>query len=165
MRKPRLFIDMDGVTVDFDNYRKEHNLSPEEIKQHPHAYLRMQPIKGALEAIAEIISWDYFEVWMATKPLKGKPFSYSAKAHWIFHWIPALTHRLIMTPNKGLLGCSEDVIVDDHPERDNVRDFPGMILQFHPESGWTPVLENLRRLMELRMTIDNSYDVAAAQSL
>jgi hypothetical protein len=51
----RIFIDMDGVIVDFDGYARSLDRSGDETKRQLGAYLRMEPMPGAIEAIRSLI--------------------------------------------------------------------------------------------------------------
>ena len=44
----RVFVDMDGVTVNFDGYAATLGLTGDETKRYPGAYLAMSPLAGAL---------------------------------------------------------------------------------------------------------------------
>ncbi|WP_234265661.1 5' nucleotidase, NT5C type [Hydrogenophaga sp. NFH-34] len=143
----RVFIDMDGVTVDFDGYMAKNGLGPDEVKKMPGAYRVMEPIDGALEAIRELIALG-FEVWMATKPPTGIAHAYSDKAAWVFEHIPELSQRIIITHDKGLLGSEIDFLLDDRPHKANCLQFPGTLLQVEPGNALPAVLPFFKRLSE-----------------
>lgn len=69
-KRRRVFVDLDGVVVDFDAYKITLNLTGEQVKNVKGAYLAMQPIPGAIEAVRSVIGMGY-EVWIATKPPTG----------------------------------------------------------------------------------------------
>lgn len=125
----RVFIDLDGPTVDFDRYMREHNLTSDEVKARPGAYLEMEPVDGALKAISSIIGMG-FEVWIATKPPTGIPFAYADKAAWVLKHLPDLKRRIIITHDKGMLGDKGDFLIDDRPHRANCFRFLGQLLPF-----------------------------------
>lgn len=140
--KPRVFIDMDGVIVDFERYLREHGISGETAKQDEGAYLVMQPIEGALAAVRSIIGAGY-EVWIATKPPTGIPFAYADKAAWIMEHLPELTRRIIVTHHKGMLGRPGDILIDDRPHRAHCDEFPGRLIRFGGAVQWPEVLAML----------------------
>lgn len=55
----RVFVDMDGVIVDFDSYAKEMCMTGDELKLVKGAYLRMPAIPGAIAAVRSLIGMGY----------------------------------------------------------------------------------------------------------
>jgi len=141
----RIFVDMDGVIVDFDAYRKQTGLSGDEVKKMPGAYLAMPPIPGALDAVRSVIGMG-FEVWIATKPPTGVSYAYSDKAAWVFENLPELKRRIIVTHDKGLLGDTGDFLCDDRPHKANCEKFSGTLLRFVDGYHWPQALEHFRSL-------------------
>lgn len=139
----RVFVDMDGVIVDFDAYKTTHGLTGDEVKRKPGAYLAMPPIAGAKEAVRSLIGMG-FEVWIATKPPTGVPYAYSDKAAWIFEHLPELKRRIIITHDKGILGDAGDFLCDDRPHKANCVSFAGEVLAFIDGYHWPQALEYLR---------------------
>lgn len=139
----RVFVDMDGVLVDFDAKVKETGLPPDELKKHPGAYLSMKPVPGALEAVRKLIEMDY-EVWIATKPPTGVAAAYQEKAQWIFDHLPELAHRIIMTHDKGLLGDTGDFLIDDRIHKANCLEFRGTLIEFCTRFDWPTILSSIR---------------------
>jgi len=146
----RVFVDMDGVIVDFDSAMKEANLKGDEIKKIKGAYLTMKPIDGAITAVRSLIGMGY-EVWIATKPPTGVAHAYSDKAQWVMNNIPELKRRIIVTHDKGLLGDSGDFLCDDRPHKANCEKFKGTLLRFVDGYHWPEALEFFRLMQsELR---------------
>lgn len=141
----RVFVDMDGVVVDFDRYAREMKLTPREIKDRPGAYREMQPIPLALPAL-EVLDAMGFEVWLATKPPTAIPFAYADKVRWVLAHARWLEQRIILTHDKGLLGTPRDFLIDDRPHRANCERFPGTLIHFgtDPFPGWAQVLDFMR---------------------
>lgn len=139
----RVFLDMDGVIVDYDSYAKAH--PGQFVKYVVGAYAEMQPIPGALAAVRSIIGMG-FEVWLATKPPTGHAHAYAGKAAWVFEHLPELRRRLILTHDKGLLGGPQDYLVDDRPHKANCEKFAGTLFAFDHKSetfGWPALLQYL----------------------
>lgn len=142
----RIFVDMDGVTVDFESYKQRlGQLTGEEIKKMPGAYLEMAPMPGAIEAVRSLIGMGY-ELWAATKPPTGIAFAYSDKAAWIFKYLPELKRRLIITHDKGLLGDEWDYLIDDRPHKANCEKFRGKLIPFKDGTGWPELLQFFRTI-------------------
>ena len=146
---PRVFIDMDGVIVDFDAFKAASGLSGDEVKQLPGAYLEMNPIPGAIAAVRSLIGMGY-EVWIATKPPTGVPYAYSDKVSWILQYLPELKRRIIITHDKGLLGDRDDFLIDDRPHKANCEAFAGTLIRFGRGITWDDVLQRMRRAADGR---------------
>lgn len=142
-KRRRVFVDLDGVVVDFDAYKITLNLTGEQVKNVKGAYLAMQPIPGAIEAVRSVIGMGY-EVWIATKPPTGVAHAYSDKAQWVIDNIPELKRNIIITHNKGLLGCADDFLCDDRPHKAACEEFTGTLLRFIGGFHWPQALEVLR---------------------
>lgn len=149
-----LFFDMDGVIVDFDRYMREKNLSGDEAKQQPGAYVEMQPVENAIWGVRKMMSLagQYgFAVWLATKPPTGIPWAYADKVRWVLENLPELKRNIILTHDKGLLGGRDDIIVDDRPHRANVVNFRGAVIHFGPTGTiphWHALVDVLHRMMK-----------------
>lgn len=142
--KRRVFIDMDGVIVDFDRAAKEQAVAGDVLKTMKGAYLRMEAVDGALTAVRSIIGMGY-DVWIATKPPTGIAWAYADKAAWIFQHLPELSRKLVITHDKGMLGGPADILIDDRPHKANCEAFQGLLLRFgHDGMNWPRVLAILR---------------------
>lgn len=139
----RIFIDMDGVIVDFDAYKAHHGLTGDEVKRQVGAYLNMPAIPGAIGAVRSLIGMGY-EVWLATKPPTGVPHAYSDKAAWVMENLPELKRRIIITHDKGLLGDAGDYLCDDRPHKANCEKFSGTLLRFVGGYHWPQALAFFR---------------------
>lgn len=140
---PRVFVDMDGVLVDFDGFMSKHNLTPDQTKKMHGAYLAMAPYPDGLAGIRELIAMG-FEVWIATKPPTGMPFAYADKVSWILEHLPELAERIIITHDKGLLGNKQDFLIDDRPHKANCEQFSGRLIRFVDGKTWAEVVDELR---------------------
>lgn len=127
----KLFIDMDGVIVDFERFMKKYDLTAKEVKVKPGAFFQMMPVAGAIEAIREIIELGEYDVFIATKAPTAVPGAYADKVSWIMKYLPELERKIIITHDKGLLGGPSDTLIDDRPEKANCREFPGRFIQFN----------------------------------
>lgn len=139
----RVFVDMDGVVVDFDAHCKKWDITGDQVKKKPGAYLEMHPIPGALAALKSLSGMGY-EVWLATKPPTGISFAYADKAEWVFRHAPELKRRLILTHDKGLLGDVDDYLIDDRPHRANCVKFAGTLIHFGDGHRWAEILAAFR---------------------
>lgn len=140
--KRKIFIDMDGVLVDFEGYMLKHGLTGDVVKKIMGAYLEMEPMPDALAAVRSLIGAG-FDVWIATKPPTGIAHAYSDKARWVFKYLPELKRKLIITPDKGLLGDENDILIDDRPHKANCNEFRGTLIPFTFEDRWPEILDRL----------------------
>lgn len=138
----RVFVDMDGVIVDFDAFKQAHRLTGEQVKKMVGAYRMMPPIDGAIEAVRSVIGMGY-EVWLATKPPTGIPHAYADKVSWALEYLPELRRRIIITHDKGLLGDAGDYLCDDRPHKANCEAFAGTLLRFVDGFHWPQALQHL----------------------
>lgn len=137
----RIFVDLDGVVVDFDKFRAISGLTGEEIKKLPGAYLDMDPIPDAIEGVHSLIGMGH-EVWLATKPPTGIPDAYADKVKWVLRHLPELKRRIILTHDKSLL--RGDILIDDRPHKANADKFEGFLIKFGGSIGWNEVLAIVR---------------------
>ncbi|MEY2152306.1 hypothetical protein AB7849_15480 [Rhodanobacter sp. 115] len=140
----RVFVDMDGVVVNFDAFRIARGLTGDQVKAMPGAYLQMPAIEGAIASVRSVIGMGY-EVWLATKPPTGIAHAYGDKAAWVFENLPELKRRIIITHDKGLLGDEGDFLCDDRPHKANCEHFKGTLLRFVGGFHWPQALEVLRK--------------------
>lgn len=142
---PRVFVDMDGVIADFDRLKTERGMTGDELKRVENAFLDMQPIPGAIEGVRSLIGMG-FEVWIATKPPTGIPHAYADKAAWILRHLPELKRRIVVTHDKGMLGCADDFLIDDRPHKANCERFRGTLIRFGLQWNmfWPEVLDHFR---------------------
>jgi len=139
----RIFVDLDGVVVDFDGFRRDTGLTGDQVKRMDGAYLAMSPIPGAIAAVRSLIGMG-FEVWIATKPPTGVPHAYSDKAEWVMRHLPELKRSIIITHDKGLLGDAGDYLCDDRPHKANCEAFAGTLVRFVDGYHWPQALEYFR---------------------
>lgn len=152
-RNHRIFFDMDGVLVDFDRYMRENQLTGDEVKRGVGAYLKMEPIEHAIAGIRSVIGFagqHGYDVWLATKPPTGVPWAYADKVEWVLDHLPELKRRIILTHDKGLLGDSDDILVDDRIHKANCQQFRGALIHFGPTGTvphWHALVDILHRLV------------------
>jgi 5'(3')-deoxyribonucleotidase len=131
---PRIYLDMDGVIVDFERECERLGLPPKQLKLVPGIYRDMKPIEGAIFAINSLLDIgehkDLFEIFFLTKIPSENPYSAAEKLLWVNKYLPRVGERVIITPDKGCVGTSRDILVDDHPEWANAHNFPGKIIHF-----------------------------------
>lgn len=115
MKKPVIYVDMDGVLCDYMamayKYRKR---TPE--NGYPQAsygfFADMEEMDGAVEAYMYL--HENFETYILTRPSVLNPMSYTEKREWVEkHLGIEICDNLIMNPHKGLM--KGDYLIDDVP--------------------------------------------------
>lgn len=155
MKVVNLFLDADGVIVDFEAGAKKAGLEPSIFKLQPGAYLYLPVMPDAADALSlfkELESEVPLKVWIATKPPKHAPYVYTEKVLWFTEHFPWLADRIIVTHDKSLLGCETDILVDDRPHKANASHFRGSLVVFDPlktSESWEQVMTPLKRNLNL----------------
>lgn len=145
---PSLFLDADGVLFDFEGAAREAGLLPSQAKDKPGFFRGLKLLPGAKEAVRELVSIEGLLVFVATKIPDENPLAATEKLQSFREHLPELQERIIITPNKGLLGTVEDILVDDRPHKANASYFRGALVHFGSKGleGWAQVLPVLREL-------------------
>ena len=120
----RLFVDMDGVLVDFDSgVRATYGSKP---KDAPGVFSLMDPMPGAIDAINRLA--DKFDVFILTTAPWNNPSAWSDKLNWVKqHLGSKFEKRLIITHRKDLL--NGDYLIDDW-DKHGASEFNGEWIQF-----------------------------------
>ncbi|MDI9689808.1 hypothetical protein QM326_34780 [Burkholderia cenocepacia] len=140
--KVRVYVDMDGVIADFEGAARAHAMEPSHFKRVAGAFLDLDPIPGAAEAVAALDAAGYL-VFALTKIPRSNPHAATEKLLWVRRHFPSLDDRIIITPDKGAVGKARDFLVDDHPEWANASNFPGTVIVF--TGDWKQAMRQIVR--------------------
>jgi 5'-nucleotidase len=147
LEKKILYIDMDGVLVDFqsgiDKLSEEDKImySGEE-KNVPHIFSKMDPIEGAVEAFT-ILAEKFNTYILSTSPWYNETAP-GDKVAWAKKYLgDAVYKRLILSHNKHL--NDGHFLIDDRPDKNGAGDFKGEVIPFGSEQfpDWKSVLDYL----------------------
>jgi 5'-nucleotidase len=145
--KKILYIDMDGVLVDFesglaripDELRSQYGEHADDI---PGIFALMDPMPGALDAFHELR--ELFDTYILSTAPWDNPSAWSDKLLWVQKHLDDVAHkRLILTHHKNL--NKGDYLVDDRI-RQGADLFEGEHIHFGSAEfpHWEAVLEYLR---------------------
>jgi len=138
MTKKIVWIDMDGVLVDFNGHVKETISNNEFLKtaykgryDHiPGIFRNPPPIEGAIEAVKKLAESGKYELYIATAAPWGNPSAAMDKRYWIEEYFGDLFRKkMVVTHLKNML--RGDYLIDDRTAN-GAGEFEGELLQF----GW-----------------------------
>jgi 5'-nucleotidase len=141
-----LFIDMDGVIVDFlqsiDNHPEKDNYKGREDAL-PDVFLNALPLEHAIDSVGKLLDCGKYEVYIASTAPWATVESLTHKRIWIEKYFgEKLKKRLILTHRKDFL--IGDYLIDDRL-KNGAGEFKGELLHFgtakYPD--WDSVLEYL----------------------
>jgi len=146
-QKKILYIDMDGVLVNFQSgieklTEEEKIIYKDQEKNAPHIFSKMEPIEGAIEAY-KILAERYDTYILSTAPWNNET-SLGDKVAWAKRYLgDTIYKRLILSHNKNLnVG---HYLIDDRPHKNGAADFKGELIHFRSEKfpDWNSVLDFL----------------------
>lgn len=136
MEKKIVWLDMDGVLVDFrkgvDNILER---NPEFKEKYKGEYDRMHgvfrnppPIEGAIEAVKKLAESGKYELYIASTAPWDNPESATDKRYWIEeHFGDLFKKKMVITHLKNML--MGDYLIDDRT-KNGAGEFKGELLQF-----------------------------------
>lgn len=148
--KKIVFLDMDGVIVDFNSARNKLDEKTKslynEIEDIPGVFSLMDPMPGAIDAIHKLV--ECYDVYILSAAPWNNPTAHNDKLEWIKKYFGAdknslFYKRTIFTHNKNL--CIGDYLVDDRPHKCGVDKFIGEVIHFGSERfpDWNSVVDYL----------------------
>ena len=148
MKKKILYVDMDGVLVDFksgiNQLSEKTKLDYENrLDEVPGIFSTMKPLKNGIEAITELNS--YFDIYILSTASWNNPTAWIDKLQWIQKYLPKIGYkRLILSHNKQL--NKGDYLIDDR-RANGVTKFEGKHIYFGKGNNkdWMAVYKFLLR--------------------
>jgi 5'(3')-deoxyribonucleotidase len=148
--KKILYIDLDGVIVDFDSGVKK--LSEVDKKRYagrykdvPGIFSTMEPMIDAIDAVKQLD--NYFNIYILSAAPWNNPSAWGEKLEWVKKYFgddesSLLYKKIILTNNKHLnIG---DILIDDWT-KNGADMFQGELIIFGSERfpNWTAIIEYL----------------------
>ncbi len=151
MNKKIVWIDMDGVLVDFEkhvqNTIKNNKFLRESYEGNydniPGIFRNPPPIEGAIEAVRKLAESGKYELYIATAAPWENPMAGMDKRFWIEeHFGDLFYKKMAITHLKHML--KGDYLIDDRTTN-GAGDFEGLLIQFGTEKfpNWNSVLNHL----------------------
>lgn len=149
MDKKILYIDMDGVLVNFKSAVDK--LDEETKKQYeprfyevPGLFLKMEPMEGAVEAFHQLS--EVYDTYILSTAPWSNPSAWTDKLIWVKEHLgdeSAAHKRLILTHHKNL--NRGDILIDDNDKKCGIDKFQGEHIHFGQERfpDWKSVLDYL----------------------
>ena len=141
-----LFIDMDGVIVDFlqsiDNHPEKDNYKGREDAL-PDVFLNALPMEHAIDSVGKLLDCGKYEIYIASTAPWATVESLTHKRIWIEKYFgEKLKKRLILTHRKDFL--MGDYLIDDRT-KNGAGEFKGELIHFGADKfpDWDSVLEYL----------------------
>lgn len=149
--KKIVWIDMDGVLVDFNGHVNETLEKYPHLKEeyegredHIHGIFRNpKPIEGAIEAVKKLAESGKYELYIATASPWGNPEASTDKRYWIEeHFGDLFYKKMAVTHLKNML--IGDYLIDDRT-KNGAGEFKGELLQFGTDKypNWEAILNKL----------------------
>jgi len=146
MSKKILYVDLDGVIVDFESAFPKLDLDQRErfendMDEIPGIFELMDPMPGAIESVEFLAK--HFDLYILSTSPWNNPTAASGKVLWVRKYLPEVAYkRLILSHHKNL--NKGDYIIDDRTAR-GVDKFEGEHIHFGQGKfkGWEEVVEYL----------------------
>jgi len=148
IQKKILYIDMDGVLVNFQTgidklTESERQMYKGEEKNVPNIFSKMEPIVGAIEAY-KILAEKYDTYILSTAPWNNET-ALGDKVAWAKKYLgDTIYKRVILSHNKHLNEGHH--LIDDRQDKNGAQYFKGELIHFGSETfpDWNAVLAYLK---------------------
>jgi 5'(3')-deoxyribonucleotidase len=149
MAKKIVYVDMDGVLVDFEGSITDETKERFKDVKHsniPHIFATMLPMENAVESFKRLFNDPKYDVYIQSACPWTNPTAYGDKINWVKRYIephvPKIKDRVILSSHKNL--TTGDFIIDDRTKK-GVAEFNGRHIHFGTEDfpDWESILKFL----------------------
>lgn len=143
--KQILYVDMDGVLVDFDSgvaklsdeLREKYKGQYDNV---PGIFSLMDPMPNAIESFN--ILFEKYDTYVLSSPSYENSTSFSDKFLWVCKYLPQAKTKLILTKFKNL--SKGHILIDDRTTN-GASEFEGLFIHFGSEKypNWDSVMKKL----------------------
>ena len=146
MNSYSIFLDLDGVLADYDLAARQRGIPPRSLKDVPGIFRELEPMPGAIEAVATLDRIAPGQVRILSTPPKARfTEACQEKRDWVLRHFPSIPLQFVhLVLDKGAVGEPQDILVDDHTWNGADR-FPGTLIMFHDPSSWKRVFDLVER--------------------
>lgn len=141
-----VYLDMDGPLADFNAGIGRPNFEKDPPEMFVRGFFRSLPVvAGAKDAVNQLLTHPYLDVFIATKPTTGNLWCATEKFQWIEEHFPSLLKKMMVVCDKGHL--NGDYLIDDDKAQWEPR-FQGTFLhfnQFDPLASWKEITEYMQK--------------------
>lgn len=161
---PRAYIDLDGPVADFVGMMDKLQMPGEVLKMKPGIYEELDVVQGAVMGV-KLLARIGYQPWILSKAPDGNFTAAAEKLKWLNARFPIFEERVIITPDKGCVGCQSDILIEDHPEWANAAAFKGMLIEFDstkPKEAWWNAVAVSMIMAQFRNTHTFVYNLATS---
>ncbi len=154
-----VFLDMDGVIVNFDGRVREitglTSFGREEARdamRTPNFFVNLDPLPGAISQVQDLLEWLPGQVQILSAIPQSDPGlgdeARAQKIQWLQEHIPELASTAQVVSDKGSVGTSDDILIDDHPDWNGADSFPGLVIRYSSFSDWGTLREEIQSRLD-----------------
>ena len=150
MEKTTVFIDMDGVIVDFKRAINDQilDLVYDSSRFDFMDFSKMKPLKGAIKSVKELYKHPNLDVYILSTASWNNSEVWKHKMEWVNKYLPFMKKRLILSHNKHLCcRTKNDIIIDDRL-KNGVEKWEGIHIHFGQKGfkNWKKVIKYFNKL-------------------
>ena len=142
-----VYLDMDGVTADYERGGREEGYTPDQWLNVPGAFRNLPLMPGAEEAITKLQRLAPGRVKFLSKPADRRwKESCIEKREWMAEHFPSIPpEHILLVKDKSKVGKPGDGLVDDHPTWNGADKFKGLVIHFTGPHCWDQVFDAVKR--------------------